>query len=458
MSANIEYQVICKIIETQDFHTVEKLKIDDTFFLTDSQTKEAYKFIRDHYHNEHTYGSVPSWQLLTGRFHGFPWMPSYDTLPTLCQELRRIKVRAELIQLADYINTNADIEPHGTLVAIRECVSKMAADSEVTNDMFLSAAYERLYADYTMLQQAKGVIGIPYPWDCLNEDTQGMLPGQFIVIYGRPKSMKTWVALVIAVFAYLRNMRVLVWSLEMNEIQMLRRIAAIIAAVDYDKFKKAKLDQASADKIWQILQTIKDEEMVHTSHGGHTPALLVIQPRGTSTGIMALHAKIKEFNPDLVVVDGMYLMRDDRQKIRTIDWKAVAHISQDLKHTATQFNIPIIGITQANRGADKDPKKADLSELAYADAIAQDCDLCLRVHKQKDQATNDWEIVISIPGGRETQLDSFVINGCAAHNFQFKRLIVSADPNNNPQQNPASGPPGGKKGGNPPPIIPSWGR
>jgi replicative DNA helicase len=457
VSANIEYQVLCKIIEIQDFHTVEKLRIDETFFLSDSQTKEVFRFIRDHFHNEHTYGSVPSWQLVTSRFNGFPWMPSYDALPSLCQELRRIKVRAQLLALADYVNINADTEPHGTLVAIRESIAQMAADSEISNDMFLSAAYEQLYTDYNMLAQSKGVIGIPYPWDLLNDDTQGMLPGQFIVIYGRPKSMKTWVALVIAVFAYLRHMRVLIWSLEMNEMQMLRRIAAIIGGVDYDKFKKAKLDTVSADAIWQILQSLKSDEMGKTSQTGHTPALLVVQPRGTSTGIMALQTKIKEFKPDLVVVDGMYLMRDDRQKIRTIDWKAVAHISQDLKHTATQFNIPIIGITQANRSADKDPKKADLAELAYADAIAQDCDLCLRVHKQKDQSTNDWEIVLSIAGGRETQLDAFVINGMAAYNFGFKRALVS-DPNN-PQTVPASAPPGSKKGGgNAPPILPSWGR
>lgn len=366
-------------------------------------------------------------------------------------------MRTDLQSTADEIMQIADQDPLAAMAILRESATRMSTAHELTNDMLLSGAYEQLQTDYNTLASANGVTGIPFPWPILNDDTQGMQPGQFIVLYGRPKSMKTWIALVIAVHAYLKGMRVLVWSLEMNEMQMLRRIAAIIAHVDYDLFKKAKLDPAALQRIWQILLTIRDEELLTVNGVGHTSSLMVTQPRGESSGTGALQAKITEFNPDLVVVDGMYLMRDDRQKVRSIDWKAVAHISQDLKGTARIFQIPIIGVTQANRGADKDPKKADLAELAYADAIAQDCDLCLRVHKQKDQNTNDWEIVLSIPGGRETQLDGFVVNGMACSNFEFKRASFT-DPNQAPQPQQSSGNKQQKNQNNGPPVLPSWGK
>lgn len=461
VGANIEHQLICKIIETQDFHTVTKLRIDESFFLSDSQTKEAFRFIRDHYHNEYTYGSVPSWQLLQSRFAGFPWVYGYDSLPTLCQELRRHKMRADIITCIDETTTAVDIDPGQAMAVMREAITRMATQHELSSDLLLSSAYEQLYTDYNTVANASGVTGIPYPWEILNEDTQGMHPSNFIVLYGRPKSMKTWVALVMAVHAYMKGMRVLIWSLEMNEIQILKRVACIICGVDYDKYKKGKLDPATQQRVWQILMTIRDEELVKVNGAGHSPALLATQPRGESSGVSALQAKMTEFKPDLVVVDGMYLMRDDRTKVRTIDWKAVAHISQDLKQTARQFQLPIIGVTQANRGADKDPKKADLAELAYADALGQDCDLCLRVHKQKDQSSQDWEIVLSIAGGRETQLDAFVINGCAASNFGFKRAFVT-DPNAPQQPQQPQGKKGGGGGGNNsnsgPPALPGWGR
>ena len=460
MSANIEHQLICKVVETQDFHTVSKLKIDESFFLSDSQTKEAFRFIRDHFSNEQTYGSVPSWQLLQQRFHGFPWAYSYDTLASLCVEIRRYKMRADLLSVVDEVTLTVDTDPTKAMAAMREAVTRMASQHEISNDLMLSGAFEQLYAEYNSVANANGVTGIPYPWDILNDDTQGMQPGQFIVLYGRPKSMKTWVALMMACHAYMKGQRVLVWSLEMNEAQMLRRIAAIICMIDYDHFKKAKLDPAVRERVWQTLLSIRDEELVKVNHSGHTPALLATQPRGEGSGIAALSAKISEFKPDLVIVDGMYLMRDDRNKVRTIDWKSIAHISQDMKQTARMFGIPIIGVTQANRGADKDPKKADLSELAYADAIAQDCDLCMRVHKQKDQSSQDWEIVLSIPGGRETQLDAFVIHGQAATNFGFKRAIVGDAPGTNPTIPPKGGGGGSGKGGSGnsgPPTLPRWG-
>lgn len=458
MGANLEHQLLCKIVETQDFHTVEKLKIDESFFLCDAQTKEVFRFLRDHYHNEHTYGSVPSWQILQERFHGFPWAGSADTIPTLCQEIRRNKMRAELLNLMDEVNNSVITDPHTAMSIIKDRMSAMTSAHEVSNDLLLSAAFEKLEQDYETLAQAGGVTGIPYPWDILNEDTQGMHPGQLIIFYGRPKNLKTWVALVVATYAYLKGMRVLVWTNEMSGMEVLRRVACIIAKVDYDKFKKAKLDPATRDRVFQIIRCIRDEELAKSSNTGHMPAFMATQPSPESSGVSSLQAKIRDFQPDLVVVDGLYLMKDDRSKTRTVDWKSIAHISQDLKRTASQFKIPIIGVTQANRQADKDPKKADLIELAYADALAQDCDLCMRVYKAVDPTTHQLELAISIAGGRETTLDGFVIHGIPATNFEFKRATL-VDPSKQQEaptsSNGVSNGVNGKKVQ--PTILPGWG-
>lgn len=449
MGANIEHQVICKVVESRDFHTVEKLKIDESFFLGDphvvSQTKEAFRFIREHFHHEATYGSVPSWQILQQRFYGFPWVGSNDSLATLCQELRRNKLRAQVLSLADELNQTADVDPFAAMNTIREAASTLASQHETSSDVLLSNAPEALLQEYQMVQDGHGLVGLPYPWEVLNEDTQGMQKGQFIVLYGRPKSMKSWIALLIGCHAYMKGSRVLIYSLEMPPIMVTRRCAAILANVEYDKFKKAQLDPATMKRVFDILFFLQHEEKTKAHATGHHSAILATQPTGESSGISSLHAKIREFSPDLVIVDGMYLMRDDRSRTRSVDWKNITSISQDLKATSRIFNIPVIGVTQANRGAAKDPKQADLAELAYADAIAQDCDLCMRVHKQKDTTTQENEIVLSFPGMREGTLEAFVIHGVPATNFYFKRATIT-DPNN-PQPAPTSGGQGGGNGG-----------
>jgi hypothetical protein len=135
--------------------------------------------------------------------------------------------------------------------------------------------------------------------------------------------------------------------------------------------------------------------------------------------------------PDLVIVDGMYLMKDDRSNSRSIDWKNIAHISQDLKLTAQEFEIPIIGVTQANRGAEKS-KGEDLTELAFADNLGQDADAIFRVSKTErcDESTGGLkktELFITAPGLREGKFDGIIVNGEPATDFSYIRTIVNTD-------------------------------
>lgn len=446
MAANFEHQFLCKIIETGDFHTVEKMKVDESYFLGDqTQYKEIFRWMRACFHNPNTYGSVPSFDLIRHYFPGLTWVNAYDTVPTLCQHLRHAKLRAEIVGLMDEVGSRVDADPVAALAAVKEASTKLVMEHEITNDALLSSAVDQIQAEYQMVQAGQGLTGIPWPWPALNEDTLGIHEEDFIIIFGRPKSMKSWVAFLTAVTAYYQyRQRVLIFSMEMSRIQCLRRCAAIIAKVDYEKFRSGRLDPASHERLFSTLGWLKaQEDYWKNEKTGRSPALMVSSPSEETdgAGISSLRAKIREFQPNLVIVDGMYLMKDDRDKKRTIDWKAIAHISQDLKSTARSFKVPIIGVTQANRTA-KNPneKEADLAELAYADALAQDCDLAMRVHKQKDKNTGDPELVMSIPGSREGKLDVFVIHGSPAVNFEQKRLTIKDPdaPDDQGQKNGAS--------------------
>lgn len=440
MAANFELQLVSKIIETQDFDTVARLGITEDFFLM-PETREVFRFINNHFHEAVTYRSVPSWQFITNRFRAFPWTSSADTLASLCEYVRQARLRVQLLGYAERLAQQVDYSPRDALGILKEAAATLSAQHESSNDHYLSTSYESLRQEYDQVAACQGVTGLPWPWECLNEDTRGMHPGDFIVLYGRPKSMKTWVALNVAMFCYVNaNARVLIWSGEMKPLQVMRRCSALISRVDYKKLCTARLNPHDHVRFFGNLQYLEQEELSHyDQRNGHMPSLKVIgRTRDKeSGGVTQLEAKIREFKPDLVVVDGMYLMRDDRQKVRTIDWKAIAHISQDLKQLADVSNIPIIGVTQANRQANKNAKEADMGELAYADALGQDCTLAMRVTKKKDQSTREPEIHISLPGSREGNLDGFIIHGIPATNFGYKRALINEDAE---QQGPTTGP------------------
>jgi len=133
-----------------------------------------------------------------------------------------------------------------------------------------------------------------------------------------------------------------------------------------------------------------------------------------------------------VFVDGMYLMKDDRTKSRSVDWKNITHISQDLKITSQDFDIPIIGITQANRAADKS-KGEDLTELAYADALGQDADAVFRVSRvvRVDENTKQkrTELFLKAPGLREGEFDGIVLEAHPAIDFRYLRTLTAQGDN-----------------------------
>lgn len=422
-------------METGDFHSLEKLQITEDYF-TSPEVREIYRYLRDTFHGAETSGHVPSVQMAQTRFPSFFPQGSYDSVPILCSELRRERLRMEFLSLSQRLAIEAEKDPQAALTTLKSETSKLSALSEVGSDMTMAGAYQVLLDRYEMVQNQQGLLGIPFPWAQLNEETQGMQGGQFIIIYGRPKSMKTWIANYIAVNAYLNhNCRVLFYTREMSPFMVAQRTAANIAGVAYKAFKNGTLQPELKQRTFEILKELSESEQSVEAHtaGANKPMFSIVSDRtagGGGGGVGWLRAKIKDLKPHLVVVDGMYLMKDDRSNTRTIDWKNIAHISQDLKLTAQEFDIPVIGVTQANRGADK-AKGDDLTELSYSDSIGQDADAVLRVTKTErfDDTINAkrTELYITAPGIREGKFEGIVINGEPAVDFKFVRMLIDSD-------------------------------
>jgi replicative DNA helicase len=424
-SNNLEMALITKVIDDKDFHGLEKSQITEEFFAT-PEAAELYRYLREAFHDPVSPGQVPSREMVKMRFQGFYPFPSNDSVAVLAAELRRQKVRMEIAQLALNLQVEVERNPLEAMATLRVHTSRISALAEVGQDLSMSAAYSMIRQQYELVSQGHGLIGLPYPWAPINEETQGMQPGQFIVLYGRPKSLKSWLAIYIAVYTYTHSRkRVLFYTREMHPNLVAWRTAACIVGVDYKAFKNGKLQPELRQQAFNVLQGLMDDEHNEiVGHGCH-PEFKIVSDHGSSGGsggggIAWLRAKIREFRPDLCVVDGMYLMKDDRDNKRSIDWKNIAHISQDVKLTAQEFNIPIIGVTQANRGSEKS-KGEDLTELAYADALGQDADAVFRVSKvlkvDENTKTKQTELYLTAPGLREGVFEGIVIRGAPATDF-----------------------------------------
>jgi replicative DNA helicase len=446
VAANIEYALISRVLDTKDFHTLEKLQITADYF-TVPEMRAIYDWLRIVYHDPNTVGMVPSVEMVKQYFHSFNPTYAPDEVAVLASALRDSKLRMEILSLSAQLQLEADKDPHAALASLRAKTQALTSMSGAGQDLSMSSAYQVLMERYSTVANAKGIVGIPYPWDALNVETQGMQGGQFIVFYARPKSMKTWVAVYCAVHAYLKSRRrVLFYTKEMPQIQIAARVASAICGVDYRAFKNGELQPELLSYVQAVLQDLMHDELSAGQHG-HQPCFIITSDRGHGGGgVSGLQAKIREVKPDIVFVDGMYLMKDDRTNQRTIDWKQIAHISQDLKMTSQEFDIPIVGITQASRKSDS-TRTDSMEDMSYADALAQDTDAVFRIKKvtKKDEhGQKITELYMYAPGLREGVLDGIVINAVPATDFSFKRVIVDEEEAEEPKY---------EKKGKPPPAT-----
>lgn len=430
MSAHIEYALISRVIEDHDFQTLEKNQITASFF-TAPEVRMVYEYLRWTYHHPETAGLVPSIDMVRQYYPSFNPVYAPDSAAILCQALRDTKLKLDLLSLAQTLQFAAEKDPKEAFSKARQAVQAMASMEQVGNDLSMSAAYQILMERYSSVATAGGVIGIPYPWDLLNQETQGLQNGNYVIVYGRPKSMKTWTAIYMAVHAYMKSRRrVLYYTREMPQLQVAQRVAAAMCGVSYKAFINGMLEPSLLQYAQFILQSLLNDEVSAGKHG-HQPCFVITADRSPNGGgVTWLNSKIAEIKPDIVFVDGVYLMRDDRSNQRNADWKNILHISQDIRQMALTMNIPIVAITQANKKSEQIRGDGD-TDMAYTDAFNQDADATFKVKHvmKRDEATGlkKSEIHIYAPNLREGLLDGIVINGVPATDFSYIRPIVEAD-------------------------------
>ena len=126
----------------------------------------------------------------------------------------------------------------------------------------------------------------------------------------------------------------------------------------------------------------------------------------TATGISSVVSVIEREKPDLVLVDGAYLMEDEQGA--KDDWLRVTHITRDLKKTAKNWHLPIVINSQADKNTSK-KTGPELGSIMYTQSIGQDSDNVLALFRDEIMI-NDKEMGIKVLKQREGVLGKVIIN------------------------------------------------
>jgi len=220
--------------------------------------------------------------------------------------------------------------------------------------------------------RGEGMTGVPTGFFELDELTHGLHPGQMIVIAARPAVGKSTFALDFARSAAIKNnLSTVMFSLEMGRNEIAMRLLSAEATIGLQDLRKG---------------TIKDEQWskIATTMGRMNDAPLFIDD-SPNMSLMEIRAKCRRLKQQhdlkLVILDYLQLMSSGK-KVESRQ-QEVSEFSRALKLLAKELQVPVIALSQLNRGSEqRSDKRPMVSDLRESGSIEQDADMVILLHRE----------------------------------------------------------------------------
>jgi len=439
MSQLLEDKLVSRVLHDGSAQRALSLGVTESWF-NDPLCRLAWRAIVEHGNKPATRNIVPSAQRLAKLVPGYrplptaPEEPIQEIIADLNESRARGIIQAGLVDVDDLLRTQ------GVEIAIAH-LGEIARDLQRNTltpshlECGLSDAIPEFISDYERIAQGGGIVGIPFPWHPLNTATGGLQPGTLNVIYAPSKNGKTWIGLEVGVVHPFEagNARCLMVSNEMPIKQIWRRILARLCRLEYGQVTGGTLPLDARDKSFDMLTELQEQQLLSMRErlsGGYRDIMVVKPSIAEGGGVNAIRAAIDRFQPDIVFIDGLYLMADDRQQgKRDNGWRTIANITQDLKALAAETNLPIVGTTQSNREGVKRKVGENMDsydDIGFGLGAIQDADLVMRLQKIAGREGED-RILVTLPAVREASVDAFTLRFKPVVDFELDMVNVTAE-------------------------------
>jgi len=291
------------------------------------------------------------------------------------EEIKEKAIKRELVKLTSKIRevtVEEDMPSDDILNIVQKELYEISLDA--TTKEFREAP-EMVVATIQHIHEMKkrgnnGVTGVDTGFRELNELTAGFGEGQLIIIAARPAMGKTAFTLNLAQKAIDDGRGVAIFSLEMPAEELMLRMLSAKTSIPLQNLKVGDL----SDEEWSHLSRATDEMRQKKLFVDDDGLLNINQLRSKLR-------KIKTQNPEisLAVIDYLQLMSGTGGKDRHLE---VSEISRGLKLLARELQMPIIALSQLNRGLEsRHDKRPMLSDIRESGSIEQDADIIMFVYR-----------------------------------------------------------------------------
>jgi hypothetical protein len=360
MAYDNEHRLVSKVVRDRNIIPVLEQGIKDDWFV-DDDLRRVWKFVRDHYVN---YREVPTAVAVIDNFPNFKVIDVEDTIDYLIDNMVAFRRRTITRNGIEIVVNKIDMNDHeAAILEMSKTVSLVNEQGVIgTTHVDLSENPDKFWEDYQNVQGNK-LLGVPTGFKKIDEATAGLQGGQLITVIAPPKTGKSQIILRMAANVHEAGMVPMFQSFEMTNHEQAQRYLSMTSNISNSNLRRGKLRPDEEGRLIDRLEYLKTANPFH----------LVDAVNGMT--IDALLAKAEQLNPEILFVDGVYLMLDQVTGEANTP-QALTNITRGLKRLAQKLNIPIVISTQTllwkMRGG-----KVSADSIGYSSSFFQDSDVIL---------------------------------------------------------------------------------
>ncbi len=323
-------------------------------------------------------------------------------------DLEEVGGPAYITELSSRVASSANIEYHARIIAQKflarqlihfaSDVETKAFDETIDVDDLMQEAEGSLFElsqknmkkDYTQIdpviksaidviqkaaENKDGLTGVPTGYHKLDDITSGWQASDLVIVAGRPAMGKTSFALSMAKnIAADYKVPMAFFSLEMSNNQLVNRLISNVCEIQGSKILNGQLHPDEWDRLDKRVNNLLGAPLFIDD----TPGLSVFELRTKARRL------VREHGVKIIMIDYLQLMNANGMRFSSRQ-EEVSTISRSLKSLAKELDIPIIALSQLNRGVESreglEGKRPQLSDLRESGAIEQDADMVIFVHR-----------------------------------------------------------------------------
>lgn len=278
-----------------------------------------------------------------------------------------IKAGSDLIELG----YQTDTELSEIREKIDQRISTIAEEKKESGLVHISETLITTYQDIETRSNGTASPGIPCGFYDLDATTSGFQRSDLIIVAARPAIGKTAFALNMAYYVGANKLPTAFFSLEMTKGQLVQRLLSGETGIESSDLRTGRISNTQWESLARAIQSLSESEI----YIDDTETITLNHVRSQCRKLQKVKGDL-----GLIVIDYLQLMVGSGED----DVREISRITRGLKKLARELNVPIIALSQLNRGVEaRTNKRPMLSDLRQSGSIEQDADIVMMLYRDE---------------------------------------------------------------------------